>query len=113
MPQGPADLIRFIAPQLHLHENFKLSGVTRIMTETATGTMDTELQSESFVDRRKNLAVQAPIFERRQFANSHRDLSPEAAELALAIDGYKLQHRRRFITYEEIFEIVKSLGYHK
>ena len=43
-----------------------------------------------------------PLFERRQFANSYDELSPEAAELARAIDGYKVQHRRRFITFEEM-----------
>ena len=34
-------------------------------------------------------------------------------ELALAIDRYKLAHRRRFITYEEMLSVVKSLGYSK
>lgn len=51
--------------------------------------------------------------ERRQFANSHEQLSPEAAELAQAIDQYKLQHRRRFINFEEMLSIFKSLGYQK
>ena len=51
--------------------------------------------------------------ERRQFSNSYSDLSPEAGELASAIDGYKLMHRRRFITYEEMLSVIKSLGYHK
>ena len=54
-----------------------------------------------------------PRMERRQFANSHEELSAEACELATAIDGYKLAHRRRFITYEEMLGVVKSLGYHK
>ena len=49
--------------------------------------------------------------ERRQFSNSHDELSLEAAELAQAIDGYKLAHRRRFITYEEMLSVVRSLGY--
>ena len=35
------------------------------------------------------------------------------ATLAVAIDEYKLVHRRRFITYEEMLCVVKSLGYHK
>ena len=30
-----------------------------------------------------------------------------------AIDSYKVMHRRRFITYDEMLAIVKSLGYHK
>lgn len=49
--------------------------------------------------------------ERRQFVNSHDELSPDAAELARAIDSYKLSHRRRFINFEEMLSIFKSLGY--
>jgi len=68
----------------------------------------------SFVDRRSSSAEHRPLLhERRQFANSHDGLSPEAAELASAIDEYKLRHRRRFITYEEMLLVVRSLGYHK
>lgn len=67
-----------------------------------------------FVERRNPAAVeQMPICERRQFTNSHEELSPEAAELAQAIDHYKLRHRRRFITFEEMLAVVKSLGYHR
>ncbi len=73
-----------------------------------------ESPSESFVERRAyDPGVGRPMQERRQFANSHEELSPEAKELALAIDGYKLSHRRRFITYEEMLSVVKTLGYHK
>ena len=44
-----------------------------------------------FVDRRNyDAGVVLPTHERRQFTNSHDGLSPEARELALAIDGYKL-----------------------
>ena len=65
-----------------------------------------------FVDRRKPAAVEdMQICERRQFSNSHEELSPEAAELARAIDQYKLFHRRRFITFEEMLGVIKSLGY--
>ena len=67
---------------------------------------------ETFVDRRKSNA-QAPGGERRQFANSHEDLSPPARELAQAIDDYKLRHRRRFITYEEMYQLICELGYEK
>ncbi|HEX3725862.1 MAG TPA: hypothetical protein VHV08_06450 [Pirellulales bacterium] len=67
-----------------------------------------------FLDRRSyDPAIGHPSHERRQFANSHEDLSPEARDLAVAIDEYKLVHRRRFITYEEMLGVVKSLGYHK
>lgn len=65
-----------------------------------------------FVDRR------APAdphddrgFERRQFGSSHCDLSPDARELALAIDQYKLDHRRRYITCEEMLLVIRQLGY--
>jgi hypothetical protein len=68
--------------------------------------------ANTFIDRRAPAAVERmPICERRQFGNSHDDLSPDAAELAHAIDRYKLLHRRRFITFEEMLAVVKSLGY--
>ncbi len=67
---------------------------------------------ETFIDRRGPIqAGTEPLFERRQFANSYDELSPDAAELARAIDGYKVQHRRRFITFEEMLAVMKSLGY--
>jgi hypothetical protein len=70
--------------------------------------------ADQFVDRRAySGAGTSPQRERRQFADSHEALSPEARELALAIDEYKLRHRRRFITYEEMMQVVKSLGYHR
>ena len=70
--------------------------------------------SPTFVDRRETQPLgSAPGVERRQFANSHSELSPPAAELARAIDQYKLLHRRRFIDFEEMLGIVKALGYSK
>ncbi|MBM3998171.1 MAG: hypothetical protein FJ297_01290 [Planctomycetes bacterium] len=76
--------------------------------------MATQLENEApFIERRGN-SSRAPIArERRQFANSHDALSPDARELASAIDQYKLEHRRRFITYEEMHSIITSLGYRK
>ena len=69
---------------------------------------------EVFVDRRLSTGPsETHDAERRQFANSHEELSPEARELAHAIDGYKMRHRRRFITYEEMLGVITSLGYHK
>jgi hypothetical protein len=68
----------------------------------------------TFIDRRNySTSGAGPIGERRQFSNSHEELSPDAKELAMAIDGYKLRHRRRFITFEEMLAVVKSLGYKK
>lgn len=67
-----------------------------------------------FIDRRKNHTdSSSPLIERRQFANSHDELSVDARELGVAIDRYKLTNRRRFITYEEMLHVVKSLGYSK
>jgi hypothetical protein len=67
---------------------------------------------EPFVDRRNyTQPAGAPNRERRQFTNSHEELTPDARELAQAIDSYKLVPRRRFITYEEMLAVVKSLGY--
>jgi hypothetical protein len=68
----------------------------------------------SFVDRRGyELGAVNPTRERRQFTNSHDELSQPARELAQAIDGYKLRHRRRFITFEEMLGVIQSLGYRK
>ena len=69
---------------------------------------------EPLRERRSSVAEGAPpTQERRQFVDSHEGLSPDAAELAQAIDGHKQCHRRRFITHEEMLSVIKSLGYHK
>lgn len=69
-------------------------------------------EQPAFVDRRNPLSeADGPGRERRQFSNSYTELSPDAAELARAIDTYKLSHRRRFINFEEMLSIFKSLGY--
>ncbi len=73
-----------------------------------------ETSQEVFVDRRDyNTGSVPPVGERRQFANSHEGLSPGARELAQAIDEYKVRHRRRFLSYEEMLTVIESLGYHK
>lgn len=66
----------------------------------------------AFVDRRQHDSSHAGR-ERRQFVDSHRELSPAARELAEAIDGYKMRHRRRFISHEELLSVIEALGYHK
>ena len=77
-------------------------------------TQAVENPTEPFVDRRSGESDSvAPMSERRQFSNSHDDLSPAARELAQTIDEYKLRHRRRFITYEEMLAVITSLGYEK
>lgn len=73
--------------------------------------MSTTSISKPFIDRRNSEGPSPLGRERRQFADSHAQLSPDAQELANAIDNYKLMHRRRFVTYEEMLNVVKSLGY--
>ena len=69
---------------------------------------------QPFLDRRNgDSSDNSAGRERRQFTNSHEGLSPEAQELAQAIDAYKLHHRRRFITFEEMHDVITSLGYRK
>lgn len=67
-----------------------------------------------FFDRRQRDAGASPAgTERRQFRDGDRSSRPEVAELANAIDDYKVAHRRRFITFEELFDVMASLGYHR
>jgi hypothetical protein len=74
----------------------------------------TETPATDFVDRRNyEVGQEVPVRERRQFSNSHDGLTPDARELAVAIDEYKLRHRRRFITFEEMLSVIESLGYTK
>ena len=66
-----------------------------------------------FVERRAVREADASGFERRQFANTYRELSPNAKELAEAIDSYKVRHRRRYITFEEMLQVIQDLGYRR
>ena len=69
---------------------------------------------EGFVDRRRrSSSASPPGVERRQFGNSHSGLSPAAKELAEAIDNYKIQYGRRYITFEEMLRVIQELGYTK
>ena len=81
------------------------SSQTTVFTPPASGVV--------FPDRRASRSDAQPAIERRQFANSHSELSEEARQLGQAIDQYKLIHRRRYITYEEMLNVIKSLGYHR
>jgi hypothetical protein len=67
----------------------------------------------SFPDRRQTSSGPRAFGERRQFVDSRSALRPEVAELAEAVDQYKLRHRRRFITFEELFDVMWGLGYRK
>ncbi len=66
----------------------------------------------NFEDRRSDHSSSTST-ERRQFTNSHASLSPGARELAEAIDRYKVNNRRRYITFEEMLQVITGLGYEK
>ncbi len=73
-----------------------------------------EMKATEFEDRRNTEESEAPRgLERRQFRDTHNAERPEVAEMAEAIDQYKIRHRRRFITFEELFDVMIDLGYTK
>ena len=81
--------------------------------ETDPGFISTQ-PTVVFSDRRNSdVSRKSPGLERRQFSDSHDNLSSDAAELGRAIDQYKLVNRRRYVSYEELLSIVLSLGYDK
>ena len=74
----------------------------------------TENLPVEFVNRRNTEAkVGFDGPEKRQFSNDYSSLKPDIAEFAQAVDQYKMLHRRRFVTYEELFDVMSGLGYHK
>ena len=72
-----------------------------------------EQQTAAYIDRRQGGPGRREGGERRQFVDARNPNRPEVAELAEAIDQYKLRHRRRFITFEELYDVMAQLGYHK
>jgi hypothetical protein len=73
----------------------------------------TDQASGDFVDRRNSAGNEADRAERRQFGSSHVGLSDDGRELALAIDQYKAQQHRRYLTCDEMLNVLASLGYEK
>lgn len=67
--------------------------------------------SNEFIDRRSGVKTEQPQAERRQFGSSHSGLSPAGRELAVAIDEYKVQHHRRYLTCDEMLSVLTKLGY--
>lgn len=74
--------------------------------EQATATAD-------FEERRSADRGSESGAERRQFRDGNRSMRPEVAEFADAVDNYKLQNRRRFITFEELYDVFVGLGYQR
>lgn len=71
-----------------------------------------QIGDTNFMERRRE-PLGSPGVERRQFSDSRQTTRPEIDELAKAVDQYKLVHRRRFITFEELYDVMMSLGYHR
>jgi hypothetical protein len=76
-------------------------------------TVNEQQNSRPFVDRRAQVAQREGVPERRQFTSSVTNANPAIAELSAAVDQYKLAHHRRFITFEELYNVISELGYHK
>lgn len=95
---------KIIEHPMHTHKEHRTmnSSSPLISTEQVT--------QVPFSDRRQQLGT-GVRGERRQFGNSYRDLSPEGQQLAEAIDAYKVDHRRRYITTDELLGVLNRLGY--
>lgn len=93
--------------------------VSQPTPSTSANNSSTPIESTPYVkgvDRRKRSprkSTEGPETERRQFGNTYSNLSQEGQELAEAIDRYKMQNRRRYITTDEIILVLKELGYSK
>jgi hypothetical protein len=70
--------------------------------------MDTDGE---FVERRGRPNENPVGVERRQFTGNYNELSPEGRDLALGIDQYKLVHRRRIVSPDELVELLHTMGY--
>ena len=66
-----------------------------------------------FVDRRGGGDPNRRGGERRQFGSTHLELSDDGRELALAIDAYKVENHRRYLTCDELLVVIKLLGYRR
>lgn len=69
--------------------------------------------AEHFPNRRQRSRASQDGLERRQFSSNYSELSPAGAELGQAIDSYKVANRRRYVTYDEILQVLSALGYHR
>ncbi len=82
------------------------------LPSTFSGSFPAATPVANFEERRSGPSAPTST-ERRQFTNSHASLSPDARELAEAIDRYKVSNRRRYITFEEMLQVITKLGYKK
>jgi len=80
------------------------------MSSASAPSSTEQITKETFMDRRKESGT-GVRGERRQFGNSYHKLSPEGQQLAEAIDAYKVDHHRRYITTDELLGVLGRLGY--
>lgn len=85
-----------------------------MMTHSTLSYQTANTATGGFVDRRQSTQDRkSNPAERRQFGSSHLGLSDDGHELALAIDQYKVQHHRRYLTCDEMLKVLSALGYEK
>ncbi len=80
------------------------------MSQASSLTPSQPVTDATFVDRRQQSGT-GERGERRQFGNSYQNLSTEGRQLAEAIDAYKVDHHRRYITTDELLGVLGRLGY--
>lgn len=79
----------------------------------SVGAISVGSAANSFVDQRAAGKLADRGGERRQFGSSHVGLSDDGRELAMAIDQYKVEHHRRYLTCDEMLTVLATLGYRK
>jgi len=71
------------------------------------------VEQQLWSDRRQRSRSSQDGMERRQFGSNYSELTGVGAELGKAIDLYKVAHRRRYVTYDEILVVLETLGYER
>ena len=84
-----------------------------LATTHRTSFFDSSPANFQLEDPHASIRAAEAVQGRNSAGSTHRDLPPAVRELAQEIDRYKFRHRRRFISYEEILSVVKTLGYRK
>lgn len=103
-----------LQPRVESHGRLFVCQVLNPAGETAMLQQTEQPGAESqFQNRRRTNQSDGSGRERRQFCDGKRSSRPEVVELADAVDNYKAQNCRRFITFEELFDVMQSLGYHR
>ncbi|TWU43065.1 hypothetical protein Q31b_21020 [Novipirellula aureliae] len=97
------------APNLSSHDLVNAGDAFAISNAIPVKKKSAENSERAFVERRKSAFKSRG--ERRQFGSSHAGLTEPGRELALAIDQYKVEHHRRYITCDEMLTVMLSLGY--